>query len=103
VQKLAEKFDLTQPIRINDTSKVKDATLKFFTKALETRSLLVVPIILSGKVLGLLGLHDTKEPREWLDEEVSFLESIGRQLAIGYQYTSLYVRRNRIEKHERAA
>ncbi|MBA3335886.1 MAG: GAF domain-containing protein, partial [Acidobacteria bacterium] len=90
-EKLAERFDLTRPIRVNDTSKTKDSTVKFFTKALETRSLLVVPINLSGKVLGLLGLHDTKEPREWLDEEVTFLEAIARQLAIGYQYTSLYV------------
>ncbi|MDQ3321826.1 MAG: sigma 54-interacting transcriptional regulator [Acidobacteriota bacterium] len=89
--KLAENFDITKPLRINDTSKAKDATLRFFTKALETRSLLIFPIILSGQVLGLLGLHDTKAPREWLDEEVTFLESIARQLAIGYQYTSLYV------------
>lgn len=102
VQKLSEKFDLTRPIRLNDTSKTKDATVKFFTKALETRSLLVVPIILSGKVLGLLGLHDTKEPREWLDEEVSFLESIGRQLAIGYQYTSLYVAQEQESKSTNA-
>ncbi|MBA2494444.1 MAG: sigma-54-dependent Fis family transcriptional regulator [Acidobacteria bacterium] len=90
-EKLAEYFDISKPIRINDTSKAKDATLRFFTKALETRSLLIVPIILSGNVLGLLGLHDTKSPREWLDEEVTFLESIAQQLAIGYQYTSLYV------------
>ncbi|MEP7214302.1 MAG: sigma 54-interacting transcriptional regulator [Acidobacteriota bacterium] len=89
--KLGERFDITKPIRINDTSKSKDATLKFFTKALETRSLLIIPIILNGNVLGLLGLHDTRKPRVWLDEEVSFLESIARQLAIGYQYTSLYV------------
>ncbi|MET0751925.1 MAG: sigma 54-interacting transcriptional regulator, partial [Pyrinomonadaceae bacterium] len=90
-EKLSEYFDLTKPVRINDTSKSKDATLKFFTKALETKSLLIVPIILSGKVLGLLGLHDTHAPREWLDEEVAFLDSIAQQLAIGYQYTSLYV------------
>ncbi len=90
-KKLAETFDISKPIRINDTSKAKDATLRFFTKALETRSLLIVPITLSGKVLGLVGLHDTHAPREWLDEEVSFLESIAQQLAIGYQYTSLYV------------
>jgi two-component system, NtrC family, response regulator AtoC len=89
--KLAEKFDIERPVRINDTSKTKDATLKFFTKALETHSLLIVPISLSGKVIGLLGLHDTHAPREWLDEEVQFLESIAQQLAIGYQYTSLYV------------
>lgn len=89
--KLSERFDITQPIRINDISKSKDATVRFFANALKTRSLLVVPISLSGKVLGLLGLHDTKAPRVWLDEEVSFLQSIARQLAIGYQYTSLYV------------
>ena len=39
VQKMAERFDITKPIRINDTSKAKDKTLKFFAKALETRSL----------------------------------------------------------------
>jgi len=89
--KLAERFDLTKPVRINDTAQTKDATLKFFTKALETRSLLIVPIKLRDEVLGLLGLHDTKTPRVWLDEEVAFLESIAQQLAIGYQYTRLYV------------
>lgn len=91
VQKMAERFDITKPIRINDTSKAKDKTLKFFAKALETRSLLIIPIMLKDKVMGLLGLHDTHSPREWLDEEVAFLESIARQLAVGYQYTSLYV------------
>ncbi|HEV7700952.1 MAG TPA: sigma 54-interacting transcriptional regulator [Pyrinomonadaceae bacterium] len=90
-EKLAERFDVTKPVRINDTSKIKDTTLKFFAKALDTRSLLIIPIILNGNVLGLLGLHDTKKPREWLDEEVTFLESVARQLAIGYQYTTLYV------------
>ena len=89
--KLGERFDISKPIKMNDTSKAKDPTLKFFTKALETRSLLIIPIILKGNVLGLLGLHDTHSPREWLDEEVSFLQSIAQQLAIGYQYTSLYV------------
>jgi two-component system response regulator AtoC len=90
-EKLKEIFDITQPIRINDTKKVDNPTLKFFTKALETRSLLVIPILLRDQVLGLLGLHDTKKPRVWLDEEITFLDSIARQLAIGYQYTSLYV------------
>jgi len=101
-EKLAERFDISKPIRINDTSKANDATVRFFAKALETQSLLIIPIILSGKVLGLLGLHDTHEPREWLDEEVSFLESIARQLAIGYQYTSLYVAQEQESKSTNA-
>src|SRR5688572_22137307 len=35
VTKLGERFDLSQPIRINDVAQSKDATLKFFAKALE--------------------------------------------------------------------
>src|SRR5205085_2128642 len=89
--KLAERLDITKPVRINDIAKTRDDTLRFFAKALDTRSLLIIPIMLGESVMGLLGLHDIKEPRVWLDEEVAFLESIARQLAIGYQYTSLYV------------
>ncbi len=90
-KRLTEQFDISKPIQINDTAKTRDPTLKFFAKALETRSLLVIPISLGGNVISLLGLHDTSKPREWLAEEVQFLESIARQLAIGYQYTRLYV------------
>lgn len=89
-KKLGERFDITRPIQISDTKTTEDATLKFFAKALETRSLLIIPIVMSGDVIGLIGLHDTKKPRVWLEEEITFLESIGRQLAIGYQYTSLF-------------
>lgn len=100
--KLADRFDVTKPIRVNDTSRTKDTTLKFFARALETRSLLIIPIMLNGTVLGLLGLHDTHKPRTWLDEEVSFLQSIAQQLAIGYQYTSLYVAQEQETKRTNA-
>jgi len=90
-EKLSERFDISKPIAINDIAETDNATLKFFAKALETKSLLIVPISLRGKPMGLLGLHDTNAPRKWHEEEIHFLESIGQQLAIGYQYTSLYV------------
>lgn len=101
-KKLGERFDISKPIQISDTRTAKDPTLKFFAKALETRSLLIIPIILSGNVIGLIGLHDTRQPREWLDEEVAFLESIGRQLAIGYQYTRLFTAQERESKRTSA-
>lgn len=91
IEKLSERFDVSKPIAINDIEKHDNATLKFFAKALETQSLLIVPISFKHKLVGLLGLHDTKSPRKWLEEEIQFLESIAQQLAIGYQYTSLYV------------
>ena len=94
-KKLGERFDLTKPIQISDTTKASDPTLKFFAKALETRSLLIIPIKIGEDVMGLIGLHATKEPRVWLEEELSFLESIARQLAIGYQYTTLFTTQNK--------
>jgi transcriptional regulator with GAF, ATPase, and Fis domain len=101
-EKLLEKFDISEPIKVNDVSKLKDQTLRFFAKALETRSLLIIPIIISDQVMGLLGLHDTKKPREWEDEEIAFLQSTARQLAIGYQYTSIFVDKEREAKRTKA-
>ena len=88
--KLAERIDIRKPIRINDTSKTKEPGVKMLAAALNTRSLLIIPVIRGDEVLGLLGLHDTRNPRVWLDDEVELIESIARQLAIGYQYTSLF-------------
>jgi two-component system response regulator HydG len=88
---LSERFDLTRPIRISDTSAFgADPRLSLLPSSLGTLSLLVVPIVLDGNVLGLLGLHTTRAPRVWLDEEVAFLQSIAHQIAVGYQYARLY-------------
>jgi len=54
----------TKPIVVNDTTKAKDAKVRFLAKALETHSLLVIPISINEDVIGLLGLHDTSAPRE---------------------------------------
>ena len=61
-----------------------------------------MPVILGDDVLGLVGLHTTRTPREWLDDEVSFLQSIARQIAVGYQYTRLYTDKEREAETKRA-
>ncbi len=101
-EQLLERFDISEPIKINDISQHKDPTLRFFAKALETRSLLIVPIMLTGRVIGLLGLHDTQKAREWNDEDIAFLQSTARQLAIGYQYTSIFVAQQKEAKRTTA-
>lgn len=92
ITQLAERVDITKPIRLDDTSAPGlDHKVRFLAASLGTRSLLVVPVVLkNGDVLGLVGLHNTRAPRTWLDDEVSFLQSIARQIAVGYQYTRLY-------------
>jgi len=103
VKQLSEHVDLSNPIRLDDISAVGlDQKVRFLAASLGTRSLLVVPVMLGSDVLGLVGLHTTREPREWLDDEVSFLQSIAGQIAIGYQYTRLYTDKEREAETKRA-
>ncbi len=103
VIQLTEHVDLSKPIRMDDTSAPGlDHKVRLLASTLGTRSLLVVPVILNGSVLGLVGLHNTRAPRVWLDEEVSFLQSIAKQLAIGYQYTRLFTDKQREAETTRA-
>ena len=103
VRQLIGRFDLTRPIRIDDTGAPDlDPKIHLLPASLNTRSLLVVPVVLGGDVLGLVGLHTVRAPRKWLDEEVSFLQSIARQIAVGYQYARLYTNQQR-EAHRTQA
>src|SRR5918995_1054999 len=103
LKQLSEHVDIREPIRLNDISASGlDQKVRFLAASLGTRSLLVVPVMLGDNVLGLVGLHTTRTPREWLDDEVSFLQSIAGQIAIGYQYTRLYTDKEREAETKRA-
>lgn len=103
LRQLAEHVDLTKPIRFDDTAAPDlNQKLRMLAKGLGTRSLLVVPVLLGDDVLGLVGMHTTRTPRVWLDDEVAFLESIARQIGVGYQYTRLYTDKEREAETKRA-
>src|SRR6266478_7453756 len=103
LKQLSEHVDIKKSIRLNDTAAPGlDQKVRFLAASLCTRSLLVVPVILGEDVLGLVGLHTTRSLRDWLDDEVTFLESIARQIAVGYQYTRLYTDKEREAETKRA-
>jgi len=103
LKKLSEHVDITRPIRLDDTSKPGlDQKVRFLAASLQTRSLLVVPVVRGDDVLGLVGLHMTRSLRTWLDDEVSFLQSIARHIAVGYEYTRLYSDKQREADTRRA-
>src|SRR5262245_42288483 len=103
LKQLSEHVDIRNPIRMDDTAAAGlDKKVRFLAASLGTRSLLVVPVTLGDDVLGLVGLHTTRTPREWLDDEVSFLQSIAGQIAVGYQYTRLYTDKEREAETKRA-
>jgi transcriptional regulator with GAF, ATPase, and Fis domain len=88
---LSAHVDLKKPIRLNDTGAPElHHKVRFLAKSLGTRSFLMVPVVLGEDVLGLIGLHNTRTPRKWFDDEVVFLQSVATQLAIGYQFTRIY-------------
>src|SRR5436853_1270803 len=96
VKTLSQYLDVRKPIKLDDTSSPElDHKVRFFAKSLGTRSLLIVPVVLGDDVLGLIGLHHTRAPRHWSDEEVAFLVSIATQLAIAYQFTRIYTDKKR--------
>src|SRR6266566_8659087 len=100
---LSQHVDIKHIVRFHDTSAPElDHKVRFFARSMGTRSLLLVPIILDEDMLGMIGLHYTRAPRKWFDEEVSFLESIATQLAIGYQYTRIYTDKKREAETTRA-
>ena len=103
LKQLSDHVDIRKPIRLDDTAAAGlDQKVRFLAASLGTRSLLVVPVVLNDDVLGLVGLHTTRTPRGWLDDEVSFLQSIASQIAVGYQYTRLYTDKEREAETKRA-
>lgn len=93
---LSEQINLTRPIKLHDTSAPGlDSKVRLLSTSLGTRSLIVVPVMIGDDLLGLVGLHNTRAPRTWLDEEVAFLQSIAKQIAVGYLYTRLYTEKTR--------
>lgn len=103
LKRLSEHVDIKKPIRLDDTSAPGlDQKVRFLAASLRTRSLLVVPVIHGDDVLGLVGMHTTRNPRTWLDDEVAFLEAIARQIAVGYQYTRIYTDKEREAETKRA-
>ena len=103
LKQLSEHVDLSQPIRLDDTTATGlDQKVRFLAASLKTRSLLVVPVVRGTDVLGLVGLHMTRSLRTWVDDEVSFLQSIARHIAVGYQYTRLFIDQQREAETRRA-
>ncbi|MBI4851578.1 MAG: sigma 54-interacting transcriptional regulator [Acidobacteria bacterium] len=92
LQRLSRTLNLTSPIAINDTqTSSRDPIFRQLAESLQTRSLLVVPITLSStELLGFLGFHQCERVRNWVKDEIEFVESIARLIAVGYQYTRIY-------------
>ncbi|MBM9538625.1 GAF domain-containing hybrid sensor histidine kinase/response regulator [Desulfobulbus alkaliphilus] len=61
-----------------DIENLPEPTVRDFFQQRNARSILVVPLFVQGNFFGCLGLEDCFNRRDWLEEDVAILLSIGR-------------------------
>lgn len=88
---LQELLLTQQPIKIDDLSEhpemsVQDQPLR----AGGARSLLVVPLITEGKIIGSISLRHIHRPHTWRQGELDLAQSVAIQAAIAVQQSRLY-------------
>jgi two-component system response regulator HydG len=89
--RLQESFDFYTAKAIEDaTSPELPHAIRSLAEKLSTKSLLFVPITFNLKFLGAIALHHCHHHYHWKEEEVSFIQSLAEQIAIGYRYTQIY-------------
>jgi adenylate cyclase len=90
-QILQEILRTQEPVIIRD---LKNCCLdvKSFDLPLKmsTRSLMVVPLLTDGKIIGSITLIEGKKERYWLKSEVELAASVAVQAALGVQQSRLY-------------
>jgi two-component system, NtrC family, response regulator HydG len=79
------------PWAFDDTSApTTPEIIRYICQLLQTRSLLICPIVFQNQLLGILDLHFCRMQHQWLDEEISFIKLLTSQIAIAYRYTLLF-------------
>jgi len=86
----AERIANLEIIRIDDFETVTDPVEREFFMSVGLKSLLSIPIQISGGKIGVISCTASSGVRCWSDEEVELLVAVGNQLAIGISQSELY-------------
>ncbi len=89
---MQERYLAGQPIAIDnvDEQYAKVECLLAFLKQAEVKSKMIAPIIVQGRLWGLLIAHQCQNYRHWENTESVFLQHIADHLAIAISQASLY-------------
>ena len=87
-----EKYLNGQVIAVNEVEKAYSSSycLINFLQQYQIAAKLIAPILVQGKVWGLLIAHQCFHPRQWQENEVNFLRQIGEHLAVAIYQAQLY-------------
>ena len=92
ISKLPPNVNLSQPFAIDDIAALNiHPVLRLLASTMRTSSLLIVPIMMKGQLVAIVGFHNCDgRVRHWLPEEISFIQSVTQQIGVGYEYTKIY-------------
>ncbi|MGK7929374.1 MAG: PAS domain S-box protein [Spirulina sp.] len=79
-------------IREPDTSQIRDRAFRQLLEQLEIKSVLNIPIRVSGDTIGVIGCNQVREIRPWQEPEVRLLVAASNQLAIAINQSQLFAK-----------
>ena len=83
-------IETKQPVAIADLRQNPEWNLIDLPLRSIARSLLIVPLISDGKIIGSISMRQNKQPRQWQPEEISLVQAVAAQAAIAVQQANLF-------------
>ncbi|MEM9543411.1 MAG: PAS domain S-box protein [Cyanobacteria bacterium P01_E01_bin.42] len=83
-----------ETIRESDTSQVSDLAFRNLLEQFEIKSLIDIPLRVSGDAIGIICCDRLKEARPWHEPEVRLLAAASSQLAIAINQSQLFAKVN---------
>ncbi|MGI0488427.1 response regulator [Pantanalinema rosaneae CENA516] len=79
-----------QPVVLNDLEHYPEMNITEHPFQYSTRSLLVVPLLSDGRIIGSISLRQNLQPRRWQLSEIGLAQAVAAQAAIAVQQARLY-------------
>jgi GAF domain-containing protein/response regulator RpfG family c-di-GMP phosphodiesterase len=79
-----------EPVIIDDLSHHPEMNVPDLPLRSPARSLLVVPLLYDGKIIGSISLRQSRQPRQWTNAEVELTQAVAVQAAIAVHQSRLY-------------
>lgn len=87
---LLQVLQTQSPVVMDDLSQHPEMTMSDLPLRSPARSLLVVPLLYNGKIIGSISLRQLRQPRRWQTAEIELAQAVAAQAAIAVQQSRLY-------------
>ncbi|MEM9213469.1 MAG: response regulator [Cyanobacteria bacterium P01_F01_bin.150] len=87
---LKELLETQSPVIVDDLASRPELNILDLPLRLPARSLLVVPLLSDGAIIGSISLRQVKEPRHWEADAIDLAQVVAAQAAIAVQQSNLF-------------